>query len=278
MAEEATADGVRGDRPVRPAELEQAGVWLTGHGLTGATPSPLLARRLAVRRRARPAAHLLLAVFIIVVALIYVANRPAETGGDGAFGGLPFLLLTAAVAGLVLAQALLDRWVRRVDRRAAATLPRRAAHSVRLGWRTVLGVPRAAFAAVMFAGALTLTTGALITRDSTTRYAALVLIVALCGVAANTAVQLHHVLTHPSVADDEGSLTADIVMRIEDAREVATPTVVWCLPVASVYDAGLDWWNTAWLVFVVLGISALTLITVRTAKSGAVARHATSVR
>ena len=136
-------------------------------------------------------------------------------------------MLTALVVGLVLAQSLLDRWVRRVDRRAAATLPRRAAHPVRLGWRTVLGWPRAAFAVTTFAGAVVLAIGALTVQDSTTRYAAVVLLIGLCGVAVGMVVQLRHVLTHPVVADDEVSLTADVIMRVEDAREVAAPTVVW---------------------------------------------------
>ena len=48
---------------------------------------------------------------------------------------LPLLVLAALVVGLLLAQSLLDWWVRRVDRRAGATLPRRAAHPIQLGWR-----------------------------------------------------------------------------------------------------------------------------------------------
>ncbi|TDD64702.1 hypothetical protein [Actinomadura rubrisoli] len=263
---------------MRPAQLEQAGVWLDRHGLADARPTPLLATRLAARRGTRLAAHVLLAAFVIAVALIYVTNRPADAAvdGSGPYRHWSLLGLTAVVAGLVLAQALLDWWVRRVDRRAGATLPRRAAHPVRLGWRTVLGGPRAAFAVATFAGALALAIGALTVQDSTARYAAVVLLIALCGVAVGMIVQLRHILTHPVVADDEVSLTADVIMRVEDAREVATPTVVWCLPVASVFDTALGWWNAAWLVFVALGAITLALIVARTARSSTVARHATS--
>ncbi|GLY93049.1 hypothetical protein [Actinoplanes sp. NBRC 103695] len=137
------------------------------------------------------------------------------------------LVLTALVAGLVPAQSLLDRWVRRVDRRAGARLPRRAAHPVRLGWHTVLGRPRAAFAATTFAGAAALAIGALTLHNSTARYAAVILLIGLCGLAVGVVVQLRHILTHPVVADDEISLTTDVIMRVEDARIGAVPTAVW---------------------------------------------------
>ncbi|WP_314175797.1 hypothetical protein [Streptomyces winkii] len=255
-------------KPVRQAEVERAGVWLAGHGLADVRPTPLLATRLAARQRARLASSVLLAAFIIAVALIYTFARPPGPGpavdGSGSYRHWSLLVLTAVVGGLVLAQSLLDWRVRRVDRRAGATLPRRAAHPVRPGWRTVLGLPHAAFAAATFAGGTALGIGALTVRDSTAQYAALVLLIGLCGAAVGTAVQLRHVLTHPVVADDEVSLTADGIMRVEDAREVTTPTVVWCLPVASVLDTVPGWWVAAWCVFVALSAVSLALITVRT--------------
>jgi hypothetical protein len=263
------------DPSVRPADLEQAGEWLAGHGLPDVRPTPLLATRLAVRRRSRLFAAVLLAVFIMAVALTYVGGM-----ADGS-GHRRWLLLvfTALVVGLVLAQSLLDRWVRRVDRRAGARLPRRAAHPVRLGWRTVLGWPRAAFAAATFAGAAALAIGALTLPDPTARYAAVILLLGLCGLAAGIVVQLRHVLTHPVVADDEVSLTADVIMRIEDARVGAVPTAVWSvwsLPVVSVFSAALGWWSAAWIVFIVLSVIAQALIEARTARSAVVARQVMS--
>ncbi|MFE0627020.1 hypothetical protein ACFW3D_08640 [Streptomyces sp. NPDC058864] len=265
------------EQSVRPTDIEQAGVWLAGHGLADVRPTPLLATRLAIRRRTRLAGQILLAAFIIAVALVYTGARTADaaTDGTGSYRSWSLLVLTAVVVALVLAQSLLDRRVRQADRRAAAMLPRRAAHPVRLGWRTVLGRPRAAFAAATFAGAMLMALGALTTQDSTARWAALLLLIGLGGVAVGMVVQLRHVLTHPVVADDEASLTADVIMRVEDAREVATPTVVWSLPVVSVFETALGWWNVAWLVFIVLSAVAFALITARTAQSGTVARHAT---
>jgi len=125
----------------------------------------------------------------------------------------------------------------------------------RLGGTTLRGEGRACRPPVLAIATLT-------TRDGATRYAAVILLIGLCGVAAGTAVQLRHVLTHPVVADDEGTLKADFLMRVEDAREVALPTVVWSLPVVSVFDTGLDPWNTGWLVFIVLSVIALALITI----------------
>ena len=100
--------------------------------------------------------------------------------------------------------------------------------------------------------------------------------IGLCGLAVVMVVQLRHVLTHPVVADDEVSLTADVIMRVEDARDVAVPTVVWSLPVVSVFSTAFGWWQAAWLVFIVLSVIALALINARTPRSGMVARHATN--
>jgi hypothetical protein len=40
-------------------------------------------------------------------------------------------------------------------------------------------------------------------RDVAARYATVVPLIGLCGVAVGMLVQLHHVVTHPVVADDE---------------------------------------------------------------------------
>ncbi|SHN14166.1 hypothetical protein [Cryptosporangium aurantiacum] len=262
--------------PERSAHLEIARLWLAGRGLTDVPPTPWLAARLTVRRRARLAASTLVALFLCGVALIYVTALPT---GEPADELRSLLVLMALVVVLVLAQALLDRWVRHVDRQASEQLPQRAAHTIRPGWRTVLGLPRAALLVTTYIAATTLAIGTLIVRDSTDRYPPVILLIGLCGVAIGTVIQLRHVLTHPVVADDEGSLAADLHMRVEDARELAMPTAVWSLPVVSVFSAGLDPWNTAWLVFIVLSIIALLLITAWTGRSTlAAARHATSAR
>jgi hypothetical protein len=220
------------------------------------------------------------AAFLCAAALVYVSALPIRPADDG-FGtqqGWALVVLTALVTALVLGLSLLDRWVRRVDQQAGAELPRRATHSVRPGWRTVLGVPRAALLVVTYAGAAVLAVAALTVREGAARYAAVILLIGLCGVAVGTAVQLRHVLTHPVVADDEGSLRADLLMRVEDAREVAVPTVVWSLPVVSVFDTGLDPWNTGWMVFMILSVVALVVISAGDARSALAAQHGSSAR
>ncbi|WP_050502773.1 hypothetical protein [Streptomyces monomycini] len=142
----------------------------------------------------------------------------------------------------------------------------------------MLGGPRAAFAVVTFAGATALAIHALTVQDSTARYAAALLLIGLGGLAAGMLVQLRHVLERPVVADDASSLTADVTLRVEDARHVATPSVVWCLPTVSVLATGLGWWTVAWIAFVALSVIALALITARTAPSSTVAQHVMSAR
>ena len=268
------------DPSVPPANLEHAGAWLARHGLADVEPTPVLAMRLAARWRARLAAAVLLAALICAVALAYVADLPTDAAVDAvdAIGSRQrwlLLALTAIVIGSVLALYLLDWWVRRVDRRAGAALPRRATHPVRLGWRTLLGWPRAVFTAATFAGALVAATTALTVPSATTRYAALLLLIVLCGVAVGMVVQLRHILTRPVVADDEVSLTVDVLMRVEDAREAAAPNVVWALPVVSLFDTALGWWTAAWLALVVASLIVLALIEARTPRSAVVARQVT---
>jgi hypothetical protein len=139
-----------------------------------------------------------------------------------------------------------------------------------------VGWPRAVFAASTFGGAVVLAVGALIAGDATGRYAAVVMLIGVCGVGVGMGVQLWHLLTHPAVADDEVSLTADAIMRVEDAREVATPTALWSLPVVSLLHTLPGWWIGAWLGFIVLGAVTVWLINARTASSTAVVRHVMS--
>jgi hypothetical protein len=108
-----------------------------------------------------------------------------------------------------------------VDRRAAAGLVRRATHPVPPGWRTVVGVPQLTFVVASTGGALALAASALTVDDAEVRYGAVALLIGLTGVAAGIAVRIWHLLTRPVVADGEDTLTADLVMRIEDAVAAA---------------------------------------------------------
>ncbi|MEV0195077.1 hypothetical protein [Nonomuraea sp. NPDC050691] len=265
---------------VGPAELRQAGEWLTRHGLPDASPTPLLAMRLAVRRRARLADHVTLAALIMGAALAqsYDLLATSAIGGFQPHRSAPLQILALSMAGLLLVRSLLDWWVRRVDRRAGAALSRRAAHPVQPGWRTVLGRPFAALALAGFVGALVLAGSALTVQDATVRYAASVLLVGLAGVGAGVALHLRDLLRRPVVAEDEVSLTADVIMRVEDAREVAVPSVLWALPVVLVFGSAPGWWKVASLLFMLGGLAACVAIHARTPSSATVARRAMGVR
>ncbi|GGK91672.1 hypothetical protein Sme01_54020 [Sphaerisporangium melleum] len=262
------------DPPARAVDLRLAGEWLAQHGLAEARPTPLLANRLAVRRRARLAAQVIVAVLIVASALVAVS----AFGSSQPHRPLPLLALTALVAGLLLAQSLLDLWVRRVDQRAGATLSRRAAHLVQPGWPTVLGRAYAVFAVVTFAGAMALAGSALAVPDPIVRQLAVVLLIGLLGVTAIIVMQLRYLLRRPVVAEDEESLTADVIMRVEDARDLTMPSVQWSLPMVLLFGTAPGWWNAAAVAYLVLSLAVCVALSARMPSSATVARRVMSVR
>ncbi|MEV0423263.1 hypothetical protein AB0I09_34085, partial [Streptosporangium canum] len=157
------------------------------------------------------------------------------------------------------------------------TLSRRAAHVIQPGWRTVLGRPYAVFAVATFAGALVLAASVLAVPDPAVRQLAVVVLIGLLGATAITALQLRHLLSFPVVAEDEESLAADVIMRVEDARELTTPNVQWSLPVVLVGTAP-GWWNAAAVAYLLLSLAACVALHARTPSCATVARRAMSVR
>jgi hypothetical protein len=90
--------------------------------------------------------------------------------------------------------------------------------------------------------------------------------------------QLRQVLASPAVAQDEATLTADVIMRVEDARALVTPSLVWSLPAIFLYGESLGWWNVVSLALVVAGAIALCLIQNRTTGVATTARRAMAAR
>ncbi|GII04483.1 hypothetical protein [Planobispora takensis] len=252
-----------------PAEIQYAGSWLRRHGLGEGPPTPLLTARLMVRGRVRVLDSVLQAVLIIAAALAQVAALPQPADRS-----VPVLVLGVLVIVLLLARALLDAWVRRVDRRAGAELARRATHPMRPGLRTLLGWPYVVLSGATFAGAFALGVSALAVAEGVARHAAIVLLIAVTGVGLGVILQLREILARPVVAEDEASLTADVVMRIEDARESAVPTVLWSLPVVLLIAFMPGWWNAASVGFVVLGAAAFIAVRVRAPSCETTARRA----
>lgn len=271
MARESLSDA---GPPASAAGLRLAEAWLARHGLAEVRPTPLLASRPVVRERARLAAAVVPCVLIVASALA------ASSAFDGLRqrGSLPVLALAALVAGLLMVQSLLDRWVRRVDRRAGARLSRRAAHPIQPGRRTVLGRPYAVFAAATFAGGTALAGSALAVPDPVVRQVAVVVLVGLLGVAALKALQLRRLLRRPVVAEDEESLTADVIMRVEDARDLTLPTVQSVLPMVLLFGAAPGWWGAAAIAYLVASLAACVALRFGTPSSAAAARRAMIVR
>jgi hypothetical protein len=266
------ADHMEPDR-TEPDHTEAA-QWLARHGLTDAEPTPLLTARLAVRRRAKAVDSALLAAFILGAALMQTLGRLA--------GGTPsrptLLVLAALVVALLVGQWMLGRWVRRVDRQAGAQLPRRVAHPVQLGWPAVLGRPHAVFAVATFTAAVLLAVSVLPIADAALRYGAIFVLIGLFGAGAGVVMQLRQVLASPAVAEDEASLTADVIMRVEDARALVTPSLVWILPALFLYGESIGWWNAVSMALVVAGVIALFLIHMRSAGVATAARRAMAIR
>jgi hypothetical protein len=255
------------------ANLKLAAEWLGKHGLNEADATPVLAARLAVRRKAQLANHLMLAGLFVAAALVQAALLTWELD-------TPALVVVLAVVagGLVVGQFLVDRWVRTVDRQAGATLSRRAAHPLHPGWRALLGPAHALLGLGAFVGAMALAVSALVVSDATVRYTALVLVTGVSGVGAMVALQMRHLLVRPVVADDEMSLTADVIMRIEDARDTNVPAVLWSLPVVLMFGFAPMWWGVAAMAFLIVGTAALVVVQYTAPSSGVMARRVVRVR
>ena len=258
---------------MRPADHSETASWLARNGLADAEPTPLLTARLAARRRARLADSMLLAAFLIGAALTHGLRLTVDSPA-----WLSLVLLAALVAGLLVAQWLLGWWVRRADRRAGASLSQRVAHPVELGWPAVLGRPLAVFTVASFTAAVLLAVSVLPVPDADLRFGAVVVLISLAGAGTGTVLQLRQVLAGPAVAEDEASLTADVIMRVEDARALVTPSLVWSLPAIFLYGESLGWWNAVSLALVVAGAIVFCLIQIRAAGVGPTARRAMATR
>ncbi|WP_433384700.1 hypothetical protein ACQPZX_24270 [Actinoplanes sp. CA-142083] len=258
---------------MREADRTEAGRWLASNGLADAEPTPLIAARLAVRRLAKLYGSVLLALF-----LLGAAGMHAWRLGKPSPSWLPLLALTVLVAALLAGQWQLGWWVRRADRRAGEQLSRRVAHPAELGWRQVLGRPYAIFTAVSYAAALLLAVSVLPFADPSLRNGAIVVLIGLAGAGAGLVMQLRQVLASPAVAEDEVSLTADVVMRVEDARALVTPSLVWSLPAIFLYGDSLGWWNAVAIALVVAGVIAFCVIQLRAGAVGTAARRAMAAR
>ena len=256
-------------------EARRAGDWLARHGLGEIQPTPALAARLAVRWRARLLENELAAALIIIAALTFVFGLGRRGEAERL---LLVVILSVVVIGLLVARSWLSSWVGRVDRRAAAALSRRVTLSVRPTWLALVGGAYVAVGVAVAALTAALAVAVLATTASTARYGAAVLLVATSYVVIGTIVQMRQMLTLPVVAQDEASLTADLIMRAEDARAIVVPTALWSLPVVLLLGTEHGWWTFASFAPMLVGLVGQVLAVAHTPASAAVARQAVGVR
>jgi hypothetical protein len=240
--------------------------WLSSHGLAETSASTVVAARLAARRRTRLVDSVVLAVMIIAATALAVAP-----------GRLTLAGMVAVMVAVLVVRWRLDMSVQRADQRAASSLTVRATHAVHPSLLAVLGRPHAWFAASTFAFSLFLAISALIVPSAKLRYPALILLIGLVGLAAGIVLRLRHLLARPVVAADEASLIVDVLLRVEDAREVVAPTVLWSLPVVLLFGFAPAWWRALAIGFVLVGVVLLVIMTKRTPSSVRAARQAMGV-
>jgi hypothetical protein len=223
--------------PTRPeTDLRRAAAWLNRHRLTGIAPTPLLAARLAARRRTTAG----LAALLIGIALLAVFTF-GRLGLDSAEAYRR--TATARLVGdvVVVLAAVLARWLwlralRRADRRIGAGLSQRAAHPVPAGWRRVLGGRCLLTAAVLHAGALGVgAAAAVLASTPQDRAMAAVLLAGTAVLAATGAAEVADVVRRPALAQDAQSLAVDDVLRAEDARAIAASPLPAMLAVFTVF-------------------------------------------
>jgi hypothetical protein len=197
----------------------RAGTWLGRHGLDGASPTPLLLARLAVRRRARVATSAGL-VCLGVLTIAVMNTRGWSTAAQPLLHLLPFVIVF--LAGVLVRWAW-QRVVRLGDRRIAAGLTRRAAHPTPPGWRALLGRRGIAITAVTYTGSLAVAVAAAtLGRTDQDRALVVILFLVLAALAAITAAEVAEAVRRPALADDATSLAVDDALRAEDARAAAT--------------------------------------------------------
>ncbi|RKS68067.1 hypothetical protein BZB76_6308 [Actinomadura pelletieri DSM 43383] len=99
------------------------------------------------------------------------------------------------------------------------------------------------------------------------------MLIGLAGAGASIVMQLRQVLTSPAVAQGEAPPTADVIMRVEDARALAAPSQVWFLLAIFLYGDSFGWWNAVALALVVAAVIALWLIRSAGVANGGAASH-----
>lgn len=218
--------------PLSSAERKHVRRWLVRHRAAGLSPTPLLEARLASRYRASRIAQV--TAGIVLIGLVGWASRnlgtrdwAAASRGEQAGPDPVASLLVLLVAGAVLYLGMLAalRHQRRADRRIGDALRHRVARPAVVGVRRLVGAWFLGCALVTYGGGLAVGAGAaLLASDPADRAVAVAFLAAVLLFATISGTVLAEVSRRPAIAEDEPSLTADEVLRREDAgRGLASP-------------------------------------------------------
>jgi hypothetical protein len=195
------------------AEVKAARKWLAKRGVEVSEPTTLLALRLGARGGARPPGYWAWAVVLVVGATIvgFVAGfLPLVLGLHSADlpQGRSFFVLYVML--------LLSIWlpVRGADRRAAAHLAGRGIDRPRPAWRASLSGWNVASMVITFGGGAVLAVVMAVTTSKPIWALSWLVLLALGAVVV--AVILGSVLRRPVIAEDEGSLAVDSLLRSDD--------------------------------------------------------------
>lgn len=216
-----------------------ARTWLERHGASGREPSRVLTARIAVRKRRteREMLHLgLLCVALIAFVLVteFASLSLVINGQD--------VLNVVVMGAFYLLMAALTWWgsrsQRSAERRIAASLPQRAAHGTGTGAVRVLGVPFVVASAATYVGGVAIGAVLAFGADTVTdRLIAAVFAAGTAVFAVITAVVAAEEVRRGALAEDEESLAADDLLRVEDAHRVPPfPAVLAAIYAVNVTD------------------------------------------
>jgi hypothetical protein len=230
--------------PPTDAEHRQTRRWLDRVGGDELPVTPLLAARIAVRRRTE---RFMMAGFLAVLAaLMGLLWWPGITTGDWetwSVLGLTASAVAAVCAYLVMAAVYLATvsYERAADRNLADTMARPAARSVRMSLRTLLGTQCVVSAVVMHAsGAIIAVAVLILATHPGARTTGVVLLVGVLVFASVTAAVLSDITRRPIVVDDEMSMRADGLLRFNAARRAVASYFLVYIVAALTADRPMD--------------------------------------
>jgi hypothetical protein len=220
-----------------PADSRGAS-WLFRHGLPAdVVPTALVTKRVQARWRVRFGS--VLATVVLIMAVLPIAIHAHRV-----MRAMPYLALV-----IVLALHGVELWMmRRVERRLAATLPRRAARPMAQPWWAILGRRLLAMIAVEAGCVLGISALALAFGGPETRAAAIAILLGSAVFAALATGEVAHAVRRPARAEDEPSLAVDeLLRRVAAHRVVSNPIpMMLCVVLISTVTLETEWLLMAW--------------------------------